>query len=106
MGAAGLIALAVPYFLLAASGPVWLSSVIGALNVTTFLLYGLDKRFAQANYVRVPEMAFHGLHALGGALGGALGRQIFRHKTRKERFGLSILMGYLIFWTVLGGVLS
>ena len=70
-----------------------------AINLLTFLLYGLDKYKAIRREWRI--MAF-----VGGAFGALSAMRIFRHKTRKGRFRLMIplfclLWGYIIVHKVL-----
>ena len=57
-----------------------------ALNVLTFIVYGVDKWKAQRGRWRVPEASLLGLAALGGSVGAWLAMQLFRHKTQKKKF--------------------
>jgi uncharacterized membrane protein YsdA (DUF1294 family) len=57
-----------------------------AVNVLTFIVYGVDKWKAQRGRWRVPEATLMGLAALGGSVGAWLAMQIFRHKTQKKKF--------------------
>lgn len=64
---------------------IWLT----AINITTFLLFGLDKGLAKTiNKKRVPEMVLHIYTLLGGFLGQILGRLVFRHKISREKRGM------------------
>ena len=56
---------------------VWLI----AINVVTFLVYGLDKFMAKTIPARVPELFLHLLALAGGFIGGWTGMFAFRHKT-------------------------
>jgi uncharacterized membrane protein YsdA (DUF1294 family) len=52
-----------------------------ALNLITFLVYGIDKGMAKSAVpVRVPENLLHLLALLGGFIGGWVGMFAFRHK--------------------------
>ena len=72
-------------------GTSWYVSLLIALSIVTFLLYGLDKRRAQSGGERVPELVLHGSALAGGVVGGGVGRSVFHHKTRKAVF-LVVLM--------------
>jgi uncharacterized membrane protein YsdA (DUF1294 family) len=64
-----------------------------AVNVLTFIVYGVDKWKARRGRWRVPEATLMGLAALGGSVGAWLAMQLFRHKTQKKKFryGVPIL---------------
>ena len=57
-----------------------------AVNVLTFIVYGVDKWKAQRGQWRVPEATLMGLAALGGSVGAWLAMQLFRNKTQKRKF--------------------
>ena len=57
-----------------------------AVNVLTFIVYGVDKWKARSGRWRVPEATLMGLAALGGSVGAWLAMQLFRHKTQKKKF--------------------
>ena len=57
-----------------------------AVNVLTFIVYGVDKWKARRGRWRVPEASLLGLAALGGSVGAWLAMQLFRHKTQKKKF--------------------
>ena len=64
-----------------------------AVNVLTFIVYGVDKWKARRGHWRVPEASLLGLAALGGSVGAWLAMQLLRHKTQKKKFryGVPIL---------------
>ena len=78
---------------------------LAAINVVTFLLYGIDKFKAQHARWRIPESVLLGLAIIGGSIGAWLGMIIWRHKTQHKKFKygipliLIIQIGLLI-WTV------
>jgi uncharacterized membrane protein YsdA (DUF1294 family) len=80
--------------------PLYVAFIIAA-NVVTFGLYTFDKRRAQHDGRRVPELILHGLAVAGGALGGIAGQWLLRHKTRKPDFHIvlwaSLVVHVLIF---------
>jgi uncharacterized membrane protein YsdA (DUF1294 family) len=57
-----------------------------AVNVLTFIVYGVDKWKARRGRWRVPEATLMGLVALGGSVGAWMAMQLFRHKTQKKKF--------------------
>lgn len=61
-----------------------------AVNITEFLLFGIDKRKAIRGEWRVPESTLLSLAVFGGAVGGILGMRIFHHKTKHPKFYLGI----------------
>lgn len=65
-----------------------------AVNLTAFVLMGLDKRRAQRGRWRISEKALFLPAVLGGALGGTVGMRAFRHKTRHWyfRYGFPLLL--------------
>lgn len=57
-----------------------------AINLVTFLTYGLDKRLAREHRRRIPERTLLCLAFFGGSFGALTGMNIFRHKTKHRRF--------------------
>ena len=57
-----------------------------AVNVLTFVVFGVDKWKARRGRWRVPEATLLGLAALGGSVGAWLAMQLFHHKTQKKKF--------------------
>src|SRR5688572_29237099 len=82
-------------------------TVYVAVSVVTLVLFGLDKRAArrapQSNRrpTRVPESTLHFLELLGGFPGTLLAQRIFRHKTRKTKYLITlwlIIALHAAFW--------
>ena len=57
-----------------------------AINLLTFVTYGIDKYKARHNYWRVREASLLLLAALGGSIGALLAMRVFRHKTQHKKF--------------------
>ena len=66
---------------------IWYLSVI---NFTTWAAYGLDKGRAKSGKWRIPERTLLLLALIGGSLGALAGMIMFRHKTRKAKFFISV----------------
>lgn len=67
-----------------------------AVNVLTFIVYGVDKWKARSGRWRVPEATLMGLAALGGSVGAWLAMQLFHHKTQKKRFHYGVPALFLL----------
>lgn len=61
-----------------------------AINLVTFIVFGIDKRRAKKGRWRISEAMLFALAFLGGALGGWLGMRFFSHKTQHTRFNIGI----------------
>lgn len=61
-----------------------------AVNITEFLLFGIDKRKAIRGEWRVPESTLLSLAVFGGTVGGILGMKVFHHKTKHPKFYLGM----------------
>lgn len=57
-----------------------------AINLLTFLTFGVDKWKAKRGSRRIPEIWLLGLALPLGAPGAWVGAKVFRHKTRKASF--------------------
>jgi uncharacterized membrane protein YsdA (DUF1294 family) len=64
-----------------------------AVNVLTFIAYGLDKRKARRKRWRIPETTLLGLAVVGGSVGAWIAMHIFHHKTlhNKFRYGIPVI---------------
>ena len=66
------------------------AALLGLINLTAFVLYGIDKHRAVRNRWRIPESVLILSAVLGGGIGAYLGMRIFHHKTRKPLFALGV----------------
>ena len=74
-----------------------------AINVVTFVVYGIDKYKAVHSKWRIPESTLIGLAVIGGSVGAWLGMKFWHHKTlhAKFRFGIPIILiaqVALVYW--------
>ncbi|MFH1405115.1 MAG: DUF1294 domain-containing protein [Patescibacteria group bacterium] len=63
-----------------------------AVNVATFILYGLDKLFATSRMWRVSERLLFFTALLFGSPGAIIGMNLFHHKTSKTSFQLVFVL--------------
>ena len=75
--------------------------VLGAVNLFTFILYGVDKLKAKRGAWRIPEATLLLAAALGGSLGALLGMELFRHKTKHWQFKILVPL-FLVLHIALG----
>ena len=76
-----------------------------AINVSTFIAYGVDKRAAQQGQWRVSERDLHMLEFLGGWIGAFIGQRFFHHKTSKKSYQAAynfiIVIEFAAIWAIL-----
>lgn len=61
-----------------------------ALNLLTFIIYGIDKFKAKKAKWRIPESTLLLLALLGGSIGAWLGIKVWHHKTQHKKFYIGI----------------
>lgn len=61
-----------------------------AINLATFIVYGIDKWKAKHGRWRIKEATLLWLAFLMGGLGALLGMQLLRHKTKHMKFNLLV----------------
>ncbi len=66
------------------------------INISAFLLYGLDKKKAEIHQYRIPEFTLLLLGFFGAELGSTLGMIFFKHKLSKRYF-----IYFLIFFSII-----
>lgn len=64
------------------------------VNLTLFILMGVDKRRAKLHKWRISEKSLFLFSLFGGSIGGIIGIYTFKHKTRhlKFTFGFPIIL--------------
>lgn len=68
----------------------WVLSILAAVNLFAFVLYGVDKVKAKKGAWRIPEATLLLVAFLGGSFGALLGMEVFRHKTRHLKFRILV----------------
>jgi uncharacterized membrane protein YsdA (DUF1294 family) len=61
-------------------------------NLMTFAIFGFDKFFARSNRKRIREKTLFTLAIVGGSVGAIFAQKIFRHKTRKFRYSIWVIL--------------
>lgn len=59
-------------------------------NLSTFVVYGIDKLKARKSRWRISEATLLWLAALGGAVGAWLGMRVWHHKTLHRKFSVGV----------------
>ena len=76
-----------------------------AINILTFIIFGLDKLKAIHGKMRISVKTLLSLCIFGGSIGGLMGMYIFRHKTLVRCFTLGIPI-ILVFQIIIIFILS
>ena len=65
-----------------------------AVNIVTFLLYGIDKYKAKKGKWRISEATLLTMAAIGGSIGAWAGMRLWHHKTmhKKFKYGIPIII--------------
>ena len=65
-----------------------------AVNIATFLLYGIDKYKAKKSKWRISEAKLLTMAAIGGSIGAWAGMRLWHHKTmhKKFKYGIPIII--------------
>ncbi len=66
------------------------------INLITFLVFGIDKRCARKNTMRISEQNLFILVIVGGAAGAWIGMYLFRHKTKHWSFIIFIPLLFIL----------
>lgn len=67
-----------------------------AINVITFIVYGIDKWKARRDKWRIPESTLLLLAALYGSLGAWLGMKVWHHKTMHKKFRFCVPLFFVL----------
>ena len=61
-----------------------------AINIATFLLYGIDKYKAKKGKWRISEATLLTMATIGGSIGAWAGMRLWHHKTMHKKFKYGI----------------
>lgn len=67
-----------------------------AINMVTFLVYGLDKWKARHGQWRIPESTLLALAAIGGSVGAWVGMKVWHHKTLHKKFVIGVPVIFIL----------
>ena len=65
-----------------------------AVNIVTFLLYGIDKYKAKKGKWRISEATLLTMATIGGSIGAWAGMRLWHHKTmhKKFKYGIPVII--------------
>ena len=65
-----------------------------AINIVSFVLYGIDKYKAKKNKWRISEATLLMIAVIGGSIGAWVGMRLWHHKTmhKKFKYGIPIII--------------
>ena len=65
-----------------------------AINIATFLFYGIDKYKAKKGKWRISEATLLTMAAIGGSIGAWAGMRLWHHKTmhKKFKYGIPVII--------------
>ena len=65
-----------------------------AVNIATFLLYGIDKYKAKKGRWRISEATLLMMAVIGGSIGAWAGMRLWHHKTmhKKFKYGIPVII--------------
>ncbi len=81
---------------------LFLTYLLLAINVLTFLIYGLDKYKAKRARWRISERTLLSMALVGGSIGTWLGMKVWHHKTmhKKFKYGIPAILSLQIVLTL------
>ena len=67
---------------------------LAIVNITTFVVYGIDKLKAKKGRWRIPESTLLLLTVVGGSMGAWCGVRVWQHKTlhKKFKYGIPLIV--------------
>ena len=76
--------------------PLLIAIYLVIINISTFCLYGIDKSAAIKQKRRIPNKVLLFMAVIGGSIGALAGMYIFRHKTKKWYYTVTVPVILLI----------
>lgn len=83
---------------------IYILYYLAAINVITFVVYGIDKLKAKKGKWRIPEATLLLLAIVGGSIGAWCGMKVWHHKTmhKKFKYGIPLIIavqiGLYLYW--------
>ena len=77
---------------------IYILYYLAAINIITFIVYGIDKLKAKKGEWRIPESTLLLLAIVGGSIGAWCSMKVWHHKTmhKKFRYGIPLIMAIQI----------
>lgn len=75
------------------------------INITSAIIFAIDKKKAKNNELRVPELALHIYEMSGGVFSIFLLMYVIRHKNQKKEYYQKTYLA-LIIWVVISIILG
>ena len=77
---------------------IYILYYLAAINVITFIVYGIDKLKAKKGKWRIPESTLLLLAIVGGSIGAWCSVKVWHHKTmhKKFKYGIPLIMAIQI----------
>lgn len=79
---------------------------LAAVNITAWIIYGLDKWKAKSGMRRISEKTLLLIAFFGGSAGAIAGMILFRHKTRKPKFMVGVPVMLICHCLILAALIS
>ena len=70
---------------------LWLLAYLVVANLVSFAMFGVDKQRARAGQRRISERALLLSAVVSGTIGAWVGMSVFRHKTAKRSFQMTMV---------------
>jgi uncharacterized membrane protein YsdA (DUF1294 family) len=74
------------------------------MNILGFAMMGIDKRRAVKKAWRIQERTLLFIACIGGGIGAFLGMYLFRHKTKKVKFIVSLPLAAAVYFVIILGI--
>lgn len=69
---------------------------LAAVNLVSFVMYGIDKYKAKKAKWRIPEATLLLMATIGGSIGAWAGMQVWHHKTLHKKFKYGVPVIFLL----------
>lgn len=67
-----------------------------AVNIASFILYGIDKYKAKRGKWRISEAMLLTMAAIGGSVGAWTGMKVWHHKTMHKKFTIGVPLVFVL----------